>query len=113
MSQAVSNPPADPVCLAISAATIKIPDPIIDPTTIIVPSNSPMARTNPPSLRATRDEVVDFNVGHIDHSSHHRISPLQQIHIFPRTFTHIFRAQDIADDRNRIRSRLEHLARSL
>jgi hypothetical protein len=30
-----------------SAATMKIPEPIIDPTTIIVPSNNPIARTNP------------------------------------------------------------------
>jgi hypothetical protein len=60
MIHAKSNPPADPVCLEISAATIKIPDPIIDPTTIIVPSNNPMARTNPPSLRATLDAVVDL-----------------------------------------------------
>jgi hypothetical protein len=29
-----------------SAATRKIPEPIIEPTTIIVPSNKPMARTN-------------------------------------------------------------------
>jgi hypothetical protein len=42
-----SNPPAEPVCRAISAETIKIPDPIIDPATIIVESSSPSSRTNP------------------------------------------------------------------
>src|SRR5580704_8287268 len=36
-----SSPPADPVCRAMSAATMKIPDPIIEPTTIIVASYSP------------------------------------------------------------------------
>jgi hypothetical protein len=35
-----------------SAATMNMPEPIIDPTTIIVPSNSPMARTNPGSFIA-------------------------------------------------------------
>src|SRR2546421_12769513 len=42
-----SSPPAEPVCREISAATMKIPDPIIEPTTIMVPSNNPMARTKP------------------------------------------------------------------
>ena len=51
--QVSSRPPADPVCLEISAATMKIPEPIIEPTTIMVPSNNPMARTNSCSVLAT------------------------------------------------------------
>jgi hypothetical protein len=35
---AISNP-GEPTCLAISALTMKIPDPIIDPTTMAVESN--------------------------------------------------------------------------
>src|ERR1700733_2370951 len=41
-----SRPPAEPVCRVISAATMKTPEPIIDPTTNMVPSNNPSARTN-------------------------------------------------------------------
>jgi hypothetical protein len=33
--------PAEPTCLAISALTINIPEPIIDPTTSMVPSSNP------------------------------------------------------------------------
>src|SRR6202051_388274 len=114
MIHAKSSPPADPVCLEISAATMKMPDPIMDPTTIIVPSNNPMARTNPPSLRATLDAVAGLiSALSIIHHRDSQTSPFQQIHILPRTLTHIFRAQNIADDRHRIRSRLDHFGRSL
>ena len=41
-----------------SDATMKMPEPIIDPTTIIVPSNRPIARTNPGSLAALADETA-------------------------------------------------------
>jgi hypothetical protein len=40
-SQTAISHPALPVFLVISALTIKIPEPIIEPATIIVPSNSP------------------------------------------------------------------------
>src|ERR1700719_3526984 len=113
MIQANSNPPGDPVCREISAATIKIPDPIIDPTTIIVPSNNPMARTNPPSLRAALDDVAGL-ISALSIILHRdsQPSPFQQIYILPRPLNYIFRAQNIADDRDRIRSRLDHFGRS-
>ena len=33
--------PAEPTCLAISELTIKIPEPIMEPTTSMVPSSNP------------------------------------------------------------------------
>ena len=45
-NQIASNHPAEPTCLTISALTIKIPEPIIEPTTNIVPSNNPNSRLN-------------------------------------------------------------------
>src|SRR5882724_5521179 len=47
MIQAANSPPADPVFRPMSAETMKIPDPIIDPTTIVVESNKLSARTKP------------------------------------------------------------------
>jgi len=44
--QVKQQPAAEPVCREISAATIKMPEPIIEPTTIIVASYSPIAFTN-------------------------------------------------------------------
>jgi hypothetical protein len=44
MTQEPSSHPVLPTFRAISAATMKIPDPIIDPATIIVESNSPKLR---------------------------------------------------------------------
>ena len=42
MSQTTSSQPADPVCRAMSAETMKMPEPIIAPATIMVESNRPM-----------------------------------------------------------------------
>ena len=47
--QVKRSPPGEPVTRLMSAATINIPEPIIEPTTIMVPSNNPIARTNPGS----------------------------------------------------------------
>src|SRR5215472_16848497 len=58
MIQVSSRPPGDPVCCEMVDATMKMPDPIIEPTTIIVPSNKPMARTKPCSLAALPDEIA-------------------------------------------------------
>src|SRR5258707_13151719 len=49
MIQVRSKPPAEPVWRVMSEATMKMPEPIIDPTTIMVPSKRPMARTKPRS----------------------------------------------------------------
>src|SRR5262249_14355679 len=45
MIQTTSSHPGLPTCLEISAETIKMPDPIIAPATIIVESNRPSPRT--------------------------------------------------------------------
>src|SRR5579872_899120 len=47
MTQAASRPPVDLVCRALPEKKMKIPEPIIDPTTIMVESNKPRPRTNP------------------------------------------------------------------
>src|SRR5436309_15948832 len=46
--QASNNQPGAPLKRADSAEVIKIPEPIIDPITIVVASIGPSARTNPP-----------------------------------------------------------------
>ncbi len=64
MSHAVSSQPALPTCLAMSADTMKMPDPIIEPTTTIVASYRPSPRVNSVS-RAVGDAVArvsDMNV---------------------------------------------------
>jgi hypothetical protein len=45
-AQAIINHPGEPTSLEDSAETMKMPDPIIDPTTIIVASSSPRPRTS-------------------------------------------------------------------
>ena len=56
-AQAASSQPALPTYRDISADTMKMPDPIIDPTTTIVESNRPSPRLNsvssPTSVLAT------------------------------------------------------------
>src|SRR5437867_2907738 len=54
MTQVRMRPPAEPTCRAMSAETMKMPDPIIDPATIIVESSSPSSRRNPVDLSSTR-----------------------------------------------------------
>ena len=61
ITQATSKPPAEPVCREISADTIKIPEPIIDPTTIMVESNNPRPRTKPGSDAGTGVTVAGLD----------------------------------------------------
>src|SRR5690349_13243379 len=49
MIQASSKPPVEPVWRAISAETMKIPEPIMEPTNIVVESKRPMLRRKPES----------------------------------------------------------------
>src|SRR6185503_7248085 len=44
---ATNNQPGEPTCRDISAETMKMPEPIIDPATIVVESRRPSPRTNP------------------------------------------------------------------
>src|SRR5215831_17535979 len=45
--QTTSNHPGDPTCFEMPPETIKMPDPIMDPATIIVESSKPSPRMNP------------------------------------------------------------------
>src|SRR5579863_4692851 len=60
--QAASSPPVDPASRAMSAETMKMPEPIIEPTTIVVESNKPSPRTNPEESASTGSAaaVLDF-----------------------------------------------------
>src|SRR5438876_3645419 len=53
MTQVRMSPPAEPTWRAMSADTMKMPEPIIDPATIIVESSSPSPRMNPVDLSST------------------------------------------------------------
>src|SRR4051812_28095636 len=46
MSQTASSQPAELTCRAMSAETMNIPEPIIEPATIMVESSKPRPRTN-------------------------------------------------------------------
>jgi len=68
-AQATSSQPALPTCRAMSAETMKIPDPIIDPTTTIVESNRPRPRLNSRSVTgwtAGCAFLVGSSIGHPD-----------------------------------------------
>jgi len=58
MTQVRMRPPADPTWRAMSAETMKMPDPIIDPATIIVESTRPSSLRNPVDLSSTRTAAV-------------------------------------------------------
>src|SRR5882724_704003 len=49
-TQARSSQPAEPTWRVMSAETMKMPEPIIDPATIIVESQVPSSRTKPVDL---------------------------------------------------------------
>src|SRR5487761_526107 len=59
IAQVASRPPAEPVWRAISADTIKMPEPIIDPTTIMVESKRPRPRIKPCSLAIGAVEAAE------------------------------------------------------
>src|SRR5579872_2400369 len=63
IAQVVSRPPAEPVWRAISADTIKMPEPIIDPTTIMVESKRPSPRIKPCSLAIGSLEAAEVAAG--------------------------------------------------
>ena len=57
-TQATSSHPGLPIVRAISAETMKMPEPIIDPTTTIVESNRPRPRVNSVSSSVAADRVA-------------------------------------------------------
>src|SRR5262249_6567694 len=97
-----------------SPATMKIPEPIIDPTTIIVPSNNPMARTKPASL-FTADSwmvaVVSAIRGSLGAQPSGRLA--QQLHVLMSAARRIRGAENVAHHRNAICAGGNHLSRSL
>src|SRR5260370_11789329 len=94
---------------------MKIPDPIIEPTTIIVPSNKPMARTKPGSdfaLVSARGCVVSA-IRRIASAGCRVVSGSQQIDVLPGAHPRLGCADDIADHRHRLGPHLDYLTRSL
>ena len=57
-----SSHPGLPTCLVISADTMKIPDPIIEPITIIVESANPRPRWN--SVSGAVASALDISLGY-------------------------------------------------
>src|SRR6059058_1160662 len=106
-TQVRRSPPAEPVWREISAATMKMPEPIIDPTTIIVPSNKPMARTKPCSLAALAEIAwVLSAIRHFPHSSldaRRVVRSFQNFDELKGARSRIPRAENIANRGNRIR----------
>ncbi len=80
MIQAASNPPVDPALRAMSAETMKMPEPIIEPTTIVVESNKPRPRTKPEDSASAGGTVatLDFasDTGLLLHPAGSEQSPL-------------------------------------
>ena len=60
--QATSSHAGDPTSRLIAAETIKMPDPIMEPATIMVESNSPSPRTKPVALSSGAVAVADMIV---------------------------------------------------
>src|ERR1700676_257914 len=61
ITHAASNPPVDPALRAMSAETMKMPEPIIDPTTIVVESNKPSPRTKPEESASAGSAVAKLD----------------------------------------------------
>ena len=60
-SHATSSQPGLPILRAISAETMKMPEPIMAPITIMVESKTPSSRTKPASLSVR--SAVTFSLG--------------------------------------------------
>src|SRR5262245_41484543 len=60
ITHATSSQPGEPTCRDISLETIKMPEPIIEPATIIVESSSPSPRTKPACLSSTPTATSDI-----------------------------------------------------
>src|SRR2546421_6761703 len=102
--QVSRRPAGEPVCREISAATMKMPEPIIEPTTIIVPSNNPMARTKPGSdfaLVSARGCVVS-TIRRMPLACRRVVGGPQQVDVLPGALPRFRGAQDIADNRHGI-----------
>jgi putative SOS response-associated peptidase YedK len=79
------------------------PDPIIEPTTIIVVKQPDGAHKSAFASRHSR-RCLCFSSGPYQSWRHRRSSKST----YSRTLTHIFRAQYIADNRHRIRPCIDH-----
>src|SRR5215469_16325775 len=103
--QVRSKPQAEPVCCEMSEATMKMPDPIIEP------SNKPMARTNPCSPGAV-DAAIACVVSLIRAAPHRparMISHFKNFKVLVRTCRRVPRAENIADHGYRVRAGLNYL----
>src|SRR5262249_44832095 len=112
--QVSSKPPAEPVWRAMSAATMKMPEPIMEPTTIIVPSNKPMAFTNSCSLLPACVEIalvasaIPVRASVVSRG----LRGFQSLDKFPRARRRVFRQQNVADHGHGIRACFEHFGRA-
>src|SRR5579862_6914424 len=71
MIHAARRLPAEPVCREMSAETMKIPEPIIEPTTIIVESNRLRPRTKPePACAAGETAEVASDMSTLPYSKY-------------------------------------------
>src|SRR5260370_28496265 len=114
-TQVSSSPTAEPVCRVMSAATMKMPEPIIDPTTIIVPSKRPMARTKPVSCFVATGSWMVCVVSAIFGYLHGRraIRLAQHVEVLPGTLARIPREQNVANHRHAVGTRVHHRLGSL
>src|SRR5260370_8657264 len=98
-----------------SAATMKMPEPIIDPTTIIVPSKRPMARTKPASCFVATGSWTVCVVSAILGFLHRRraIRLAQHVDVLPGTLARIPREQNVANHRHAVGTRVDHRLGSL
>src|SRR5579885_2227904 len=86
------RPAGEPVSRAISAATMKMPEPIIDP------SKSPMARTNPVSLfAAVSGTEMEASAIRLARPRRRIFYRAQNVNILARALRRVARAQNIAD----------------
>src|SRR5579885_402560 len=112
--QVSSKPAGEPISRVISAATMKMPDPIIEPTTIIVPSKSPMARTKPASCFAvvsgTEREASAMGLARSRRTTFDRP---QNLCVLARSLHWVARVQNIADHGHAIRPCFDHSGSAL
>src|ERR1700730_699055 len=115
ITQVRSRPPAEPVCRGMSAVTIKMPEPIIEPTTIIVPSNNPMARTKPGSWFAAPCETacVRSLMAPGVSDGGRMIGGCQYVNKLTRPLCRIGCEENIADDRDAVGARANDFGGSL
>src|ERR1700730_8773262 len=109
------RPPAEPVFRVRSAATMKMPEPIMEATTIMVPSKSPMARTKPVScFAAIGSGIVCVVSGILGFLNRRRaIGLAEYVEKLPGAVARTAREQNIANYRHAVGARFDDRFRSV